>query len=149
MKNISKIALICITAFGLAGVANAQEKITKAEAQALVKKIVAYAKANGEEKAIAACNTPDYFLKGDGYIFAYDLKGVNVCHKNEKMRGTNISEMKDTDGAAFIQEMMKKCNSKAGSGWIKYKWPNAVTKALEPKQSYVKKYGTICWASGF
>jgi cytochrome c len=149
MNTIAKIGLTCVTAFGLTGVANAQEKITKAEAQALVKKITAYAKANGEEKAIVACNTPEFYVKGDGYIFAYDPSGVNVCHKNEKMRGRNLFEMKDIDGVQIIQEMLKACNSKQANGWIKYKWPNATNTGVDMKQSYAEKQGNICWASGY
>ncbi len=149
MKYIQKIAIFSVAAFGVSGLASAQEKITKDEAQALVKKVVAFAKANGEEKAIAACNTAEYQVRADGYIFAYDSKGINVCHKNEKMRGKNLFEMKDADGVPLIQEMLKACNSASGNGWIKYKWPNPVSKAVEPKQSYAEKQGNICWASGF
>jgi signal transduction histidine kinase len=148
MKIIKKIALLCITSLSLAGLANAQTA-SKGSAEASVKKAIAFAKANGKEKAIAACNTGNFFVKGDGYIFAYSPTGVNVCHKNEKMRGKNLLDMKDANGVLLIQEMLKACTSSAGNGWIKYVWPHPVTKAVEPKTSYVEKSDDLCWASGF
>ncbi len=149
MKSIMKLTIFSVAVFGVPGLANAEEKITKDEAVALVKKIAAFAKSNGEEKAIAACNTSDYYVKDDGYIFAFDPKGVNVCHKNEKMRGKNLLEMKSVDGIPLVQEFLKGCNSKEGHGWLKYKWPNGTKTGVDLKQSYVEKQGNICWGSGY
>ncbi len=74
---------------------------------------------------------------------------INLCHKNDKMRGKNLFEMKDANGVFLIQEMIKTCKSPAGSGWIKYDWPNAVTKQVEAKQSFAEWHDGICYASGY
>jgi cytochrome c len=148
MKTVSKIALTCVAAFSLSSVAYAQDKITKEEAQALVKKIVAFAKANGEEKAIAVCNTAEFHVKADGYISAFNPKGVNVCNKNEKMRGKDLIDMKDADGVSIVKEFLKVCNSAAGNGWVTYKWSNPL-KAIENKGAYAEKQGSICWTSSY
>jgi cytochrome c len=151
MKYISKMAFFCVTALCISGIASAQnaDRITKDEAYALVKRIIAYAKANGEEKAKVACNTPEFFVKGDGYIFAYDPLGNNVCHRESKLRGKNLFGMQDLDGVLMIQKMLNQCNNPPHHGWQKYKWPNQVTNVVEVKESYAEKFGNICWASGF
>jgi cytochrome c len=153
MNRILKALLFSFLVVGVSGVAQAQSRITKDESQALVKKIIAYAKANGKEKAIAAGNSPEFFVKDDGYIFAYDTvganKGVNLIHKNEKMRGKNLLELKDGNGFELIKAMLDKCASPEKSGWIKYGWPNAVSKKVEPKESYAEFHDGVCYASGF
>ena len=132
------------------GLAQAQEDLmTKADVKALVKEVIALHKAVGKEKALQDCNSPKFYRKGDGYIFAYDAKGINVCHKNEKMRGKDLIEMKDANGIPLIQEMLKACQSKEGSGWIKYDWPNGVTKKVEQKESYAEWFDGVCYASGY
>lgn len=153
MNRILKALLFSFIVVGVSGVAQAQERITKDEAQALVKKIIAHAKANGKEKAIAAGNSPEFYVKDDGYIFAYDTteanKGVNLIHKNEKMRGKNLYAMKDGKGFELIKAMIDTCTKPPGSGWIQYDWPNAVSKKVEPKESYAEMHDGVCYASGF
>ncbi len=148
MNKIVNALLAGVVMVGVSGVAQAQSRITKDEAQALVKKVIAQHKKDGKDKALSACNTPEYYVKDDGYIFAYLPDGTNVCHKNEKMRGRNLMEMKDANGVPLIKEMIKICTS-TGSGWFKYDWPNAVSKQVEPKQSYVENHDGICYAAGF
>ena len=148
MSKIVNALLVSLVVMGVSGVAQAQSRISKDEAQALVKKAVALHKSAGKEKALAACNSPEFYMKDDGYIFAYESDGKNVCHKNEKMRGRNLMEMKDANGVPLIKEMIKICTS-TGSGWFKYDWPNAVSKQVEPKESYVEKYEDVCYAAGF
>jgi signal transduction histidine kinase len=149
MSKLLNALSVSLLALAVSGVAQADDRMSKDDAQALVKKVIAKVKSDGKEKALAACNSPEFYMKADGYIFAYDLNGVNVCHKNEKMRGRNLIDMKDANGVLLIQEMIKACKSKEGSGWIQYDWPNAVSKQVEPKTSYAELHDGVCWASGF
>lgn len=117
------------------------EKGTADEASAMVKKAVAYLKENGKDKAFAEFgNTGNaQFHDRDLYLFVYDMNGNNVAHgNNPKMVGKNLLELKDADGKAIIKGFIEVANTK-GKGWIDYKWPNPVTKAVEPKSSYIEK----------
>lgn len=125
------------------GVAVAADKGTAAEAVAMVKKGVAFVKANGKEKAFAEINNPKgQFVDRDLYIMAYDMKGINVAHgSNPRLVGKNLLEIKDADGVYIIKGLIGIANK--GSGWFDYKWPNAATKAVEKKSTYVEKVDDI------
>jgi cytochrome c len=119
----------------------AADRGTPDEAMAMVKKAVAYIKANGKEKSFADFgNTANaQFHDRDLYIFVYDLNGVSLAHgNNPKMVGKNLIDMKDNSGVPIIKTFIDVANSK-GKGWVDYKWPNPVTKAVESKSSYVEK----------
>jgi hypothetical protein len=154
-KNMKKVLLMFL--FGLMTIgmfsttfAADAAKGSKEEAQALVKAIVAFHKANGREKAIAEGNNPTgKFRKKDLYIFAYSAKGVNLIHSNPKFIGQTLFTLTDANGMLFIQEIIKVGDSASGSGWVKYKWPNPITKVVEPKNSYVEKFEDIYYACGY
>lgn len=140
----------CLKAFAfglLALVLNAAayadtERASADECVAFVKKAAAYIKANGKEKAFAEFNnTKGQFIDRNLYIFAYDLKGVNLAIGNgnsSKMVGKNLLDMRDADGTYLIKGLIQVANSK-GQGWFDYKWPNPVNKSVEAKSSYVEK----------
>lgn len=46
------------------------------------------------------------------------------------------------------KEFIKTANSKTGKGWVDYKWPNPLSKALEAKSSYVEKAGEVIIGCG-
>jgi cytochrome c len=138
-------------AFTLSQGAQAEERGSAAEASALVKKAVAYVKANGKEKAFAEFNNPKgQFVDRNLYIFVYDLKGSSLAIGNgnsAKMVGKDLSDMRDADGTYIIKGLIAIANAK-GSGWFDYKWPNPVTKAVEAKSSYVEKLDDIMIGCG-
>jgi signal transduction histidine kinase len=134
----------------LAAPAYAVEKGSANEAVAMVKKAVALIKSDGKEKAFAAISDPANkdFHDRDLYIYVYDLNGVAVAHGvNPKLVGKNLLDMKDNEGKAMIQEMVKVAKEK-GSGWVDFKWPNPVTKAVEAKSGYVERAGDLLVGSG-
>lgn len=112
------------------------------EAVALVKRAVAYIKANGTEKAYAEFSNPKgQFAEGDLYIFVYDLNGVNLAIGNgnsARMVGKNLMDMRDAEGNYLIKGLVNVAKTK-GQGWFDYKWPNPVSKAVEQKSSYVER----------
>ena len=121
------------------------------EAVALVKKAVAYVKANGKDKAFAEFdNVKGPFVDRNLYIFVYDLNGVSLAIGNgssTKMVGKNLLDMRDADGTYLIKGLIAVANTK-GSGWFDYKWPNPVSKVIETKSSYVEKLGDIMIGCG-
>lgn len=119
------------------------------EAKALVEKGIAFYKANGKDKALAEFSNPKgQFVKGELYIFIWDLKGVVLAHgANQKLIGKDVSELKDADGKLFVKEGLELAKSK-GSGWVDYKWTNPVNKKIEAKTTYVKKVDDLIFCCG-
>lgn len=119
------------------------------EAKALVEKGIVFYKANGKDKALAEFSNPKgQFVKGELYIFIWDLKGVVLAHgANQKLIGKDVSELKDADGKLFVKEGVELAKSK-GSGWVDYKWTNPVTKKIEAKTTYVKKVDDLIFCCG-
>jgi cytochrome c len=137
-----KFAALLILGFLLAtiSIAYAAEKGTTAEAEALVKKAVAYYKANGSAKAFAEFSNPKgQFVDRDLYIFVYDMNGKCVAHgANQKMIGLDLIAMKDPDGKAYVKERIEIASTK-GKGWQDYKFTNPVSKNIEQKRAYLEK----------
>lgn len=130
---LAAIALpqVCIAAEGGA---------TRADAEAMVKKGVAYIKSTGDEKAYAeiTAKSPQFILH-DLYLVVYKLDGTVAAHgANAKMVGKNLIELKDIDGKAFVKERVDMAKSKA-SFWQEYKFTNPETKKIEPKAMYCEK----------
>ncbi|MES2299237.1 MAG: cache domain-containing protein [Pseudomonadota bacterium] len=149
MKKTVFGILFAFCAFGLTGAATAADKSTPDQATALVKKAVAFLKANGKEKALAEFNNPKgQFVNGDLYIFALEPSGVTVANGNNgKLVGKNVLEMKDQDGKPFIKTLLEIGNTK-GSGWLDYRWNNPVSSKIEMKSTYVEKSDDLYVACG-
>lgn len=141
-KFLFCVVVACSSAFVPMGVASAAAPGTAEEASALIKKGIAYLKANGAEKSYAAFNDPaGQFVDRDLYLFVLDMNGKMLAHgANKKLLDKNLIDLKDADGRAFVKEFIDVANKK-GQGWIDYKWPHPQTKALESKASYIEKLG--------
>jgi len=137
MKNLRTAAFAALATFALVAHAN---NATPAEATAMVKKGVAFIKANGKEKGYAeVSNKTGSFVDRDLYLVVYGLDGVVRAHgANEKMVGKNLIELKDIDGKAFVKERVELAQAK-GTFWQDYKFTNPVTKKIEPKRMYCEK----------
>jgi signal transduction histidine kinase len=152
MKTLLR-AVASVAAFSLISVSStaiAADKGNKDEAIAMVKRAVALIKSDGKEKAFAAFSDPTNtsFHDRDLYIYVYDMNGVALAHgNNPKMVGKNLMGLKDNEGKAMIKELVDLAKSK-GSGWVDFKWPNPVTKTVEPKAGYVEKVDDILVGSG-
>jgi signal transduction histidine kinase len=122
---------------------------SKDEAQAMVKKAVAYFNANGADKTFKEINNKSgQFTKDDLYIFVYDMSGKCVAHGyNMKMIGKNLYNSKDPDGKQYVKERIQIAQSK-GSGWQDYKFSNPVTFKVENKTAYIEKVGNFIFGCG-
>ena len=143
MKHVNRSALAAalfaaLTLTVTAG--HAAGNATKDEANAMVKKGVAFIKANGKDKGYTeVSNKQGQFNDRDLYLVVYGLDGVVRAHgANEKMVGKNLIELKDVDGKAFVKERVDLANAK-GTFWQDYKFTNPVTKKIEPKTAYCEK----------
>jgi cytochrome c len=122
---------------------------TPAQAEALVKKAVAFYKANGKDKTIPEVNnTKGQFVKDDLYIFIYDINGKVVAHGfQQKMVGMDLSTAKDADGKSFVKERIDIAKTK-GKGWQDYKFTNPTTKKIEQKTAYIEKVDDLIFGCG-
>ena len=123
---------------------------TAKEAEAMVKKGVAYIKANGKDKGYAAITDKDNkdFHDRDLYLAVHKLDGTAVAHgTNEKMVGKNFIEMKDIDGKEYIKERVDFGKTKT-SFWTDYKFNNPTTKKIEPKTAYCERLDDVVVCGG-
>ncbi len=149
MKNLYKKIAVTVVAMACAmSVASAAERGTKEEAVAMVKRAVLYLKANGKEKAYAEFMSPNgSFQDRDLSITATRIDGLSMAHQNPRVVGKNVIDLKDVDGKMFIRGYIEVAKS-AGHGWVDYKWPNPVTKAVESKSTYVELVDDIMLGCG-
>lgn len=132
-----------LTAAALAAVTNAghaDEGATAKQAEAMVKKGVAFIKTNGNDKGYAAITRKDsQFIDRDLYLVVYGLDGKVWAHgANEKMVGRVLIDLKDVDGKEFVRERVELGKSKQ-SFWQDYKFTNPMTKKVEPKTMYCER----------
>ncbi len=142
-QQLMKLAFASLIALGISmqgSRATAAENATKDQAVAMVKKGVAFIKANGAEKGYAAISDKKgQFQDRDLYLVVYGLDGKCLAHgANEKQIGRDLIDMKDIDGKPFIKERVDMAKAK-GTFWQDYKFTNPVTKKIEPKQMYCEK----------
>jgi signal transduction histidine kinase len=118
----------------------AADRGSKQEAKALLDKAIAHVDAVGKDKAFADFSRPDGgFVDRDLYVFCYDMKGNNVAHgSNPALIGLNMMDLIDADGALLVKESIRIVQT-SGQGWVDYKWPDSLTKKIEPKSSYIRK----------
>jgi cytochrome c len=135
-------AAACAALFANAAMAAAavDDGATAEQATAMVKKGVAYIKANGKDKGHAEISSKtSQFKDRDLYLVVYGLDGVVRAHgANEKMIGRNLIDLKDVDGKAFVKERVELGAAK-GTFWQDYKFTNPTNKKIEPKSMYCEK----------
>ncbi len=150
MKNLIKVVLLSM-ALGAFGV-SAAERGTRDEAVAMVKKAAAYVKEVGKDKALAEFSNPKgKFVDRDLYLFAISTSGDGTelaNGANPKLVGKVMLELRDADNHYMVKDFLAVANGKAGAGWVEYKWPNPVTKAIDAKITYIEKVGDMLIACG-
>lgn len=139
-RSVFAPSLACFLAAAFACGAQAQTKATMAEASAMVKKGVAYIKANGKDKGQAEIsNKNGLFVDRDLYLVVYALDGTVRAHgANEKMIGKNLIDLKDIDGKEFVKERIELAKTK-GTFTQDYKFTDPTTKKIAPKTMYCEK----------
>jgi signal transduction histidine kinase len=137
---ISGALVALIAAVGAGSGYAAPGGATAKEAETMVKKGVAYVKANGKDKAYAEItNKKGQFIDRDLYLVVYGMDGKVWAHgANEKMVGKVLIDLKDIDGKEFVRERVELAKAK-GSFWQDYKFTNPETKKVEPKAMYCER----------
>lgn len=151
---------MCMVGLSHSGtVVSATTNSSETQALALIQKAQAYIKAHGLEASFAEFNRldspfnskSDINPNGDLYLFTLDYAGYQVVHgKNPKIRGKVMIDMRDSEGVPLILNMVVRCKSPTGKGWVPYKWPHPISHEVESKLGYVERIeGTkICVGTG-
>lgn len=132
--HVTLATLLGTAAFG------AWANATPDDATGMVRKGVAYIKANGKDKGYAEIsNKSGAFVDHDLYLVVYGLDGTVRAHgANEKMIGKNLIDLKDVDGKEFVRERVELGKAKPNF-WQDYKFTNPVSKKIEPKTMYCER----------
>jgi hypothetical protein len=122
----------------------------KDEALAMVKKGVAFIKANGVDKGYTSISDKaGPFTDRDLYLVVYGLDGKCLAHgANPKQIGRDLMDLTDVDGKYFVKERVALAKSKPAGFWQEYKFTNPVTKKVEPKIMYCEKLGDTAVCGG-
>lgn len=120
-----------------------------AEARALLERAVTRYRADGDA-ALAAFSRVGEFQKGDLYVYVLGTNGIMLAAggASTTLIGRNISDLKDTEGKAFIREMLEAARTK-GSGTVKYRWLNRQHGKTEQKVAYFQTVGDKILVVGY
>lgn len=123
---------------------------TFAQARVLVFDAAEFLERAGPERAFDAFNNPiSKWVRGDLYIFAFDMNGVYRASGFQPERtGINAWEMTDPKGFKVVQEFIRLAKAE-GSGLVEYLWHNPVTGRIETKTSFIMKVGEYVIGAGF
>ncbi|WP_246180051.1 methyl-accepting chemotaxis protein [Microvirga thermotolerans] len=90
-----------------------------------------------KKRALAAVEALRY--AGSEYFFSHTFNHVTVMHPfSKQLIGKDQSGLKDSDGRAFVVEMVDR--AKEGGGFVKYHWPKANQTVPSPKLTYVAPF---------
>ena len=139
VKNLKVTALAAAAAVACSA-AWAEEGATAKQAEAMVKKGVAFIKSNGKDKGYAEITSKQsQFKDRDLYLVVYGLDGKVWAHgANEKMVGRVLIDLKDVDGKEFVRERTELGRTRQ-SFWQDYKFTNPMSKKVEPKTMYCER----------
>jgi signal transduction histidine kinase len=112
-----------------------------------VRQAIEFAKSSGKDALIAEINKGK-FRDGEVYVTIYDLEGKCLAHPvKPALVGSNLMSVKDPDGVPYVKERNDLVKAK-GSGWVRYKFANPVTKKLEQKEAYAELWDGLIFSCG-
>jgi signal transduction histidine kinase len=112
---------------------------TPDEAKAMAVKAAEYLKSAGPDQAFAAFDAKNGpWHDRDLYVLVLGDDNVMYAHgTNPGLIGKSLATMKDVDGNPMNAPML----AVKGADWVRYKWQNPITKAVEPKVAYCVRVG--------
>ena len=122
---------------------HAAEFGTREDAMAMVRRVQEKFRKDGIDATIRAADakTPG-FTDRDLYVMLYSMDGTCLANGNTPaVRGKNMYDLKDQDGKYMIHEFVSVASNPPFRGWVDYRWPNAATKTIEDKSTWVERMG--------
>jgi signal transduction histidine kinase len=136
---------VCMVALSYA--ASAQDSGTADEAKTMLERAVAAVQAD-ESKALEMFNAEDGgFRDRDLYVFCANASdGIETAHPTH--RGSKLPDIKDANGFAFSQEIMRTATEGKVSE-ITYLWPRPGSETPVEKVTLFTKVGSQICAVGY
>ena len=150
-RILTAFAAVLALMIGMPSAAQDKSKGTAAEATAMVEKAIAHIKKVGREKAFADFSSKQPpWVDRDLYVVVYDMKGKVLAHgSNEKMIGKDVIDLRDNDGKYFVKERVEMMSKGPDAkGWQDYKFMNPVSRQIEPKQMYLRRFEDVIVGCG-
>ncbi len=103
----------------------------------------------GIQEIILSALKDIHFEENIGYHFLLTHDGKALIHADKKIEGTNILNIKDTNGKQIVKEFNKVIENE-GEGFVNYYWhiPNEDNKTTHYNIAYVKKLDCYGWYIG-
>jgi cytochrome c len=148
-QSIAVFALAAAAAVFTSAGAAAAERVTAKEAEAMVRKGVAYINSNPRDKAMAdITNKTGAFVDRELYLTVYTLDGTALAHgANDKFVGKNMIDLRDGNGKEHIRERMELAKTKS-TFWHDFSFLNPVNRKIEPKSMYCERTGPLVVCGG-
>ena len=150
-RILTAFAAVLALMIGMPAAAQDKSKGTAAEATAMVEKAIAHIKKVGRDKAFADFSSKQPpWVDRDLYVVVYDMKGKVLAHgSNEKMIGKDVIDLRDNDGKYFVKERVEMMSKGPDAkGWQDYKFMNPVSRQIEPKQMYLRRFEDVIVGCG-
>lgn len=137
MKKVFCLVVVSVVVAFFALSVSAQDKVAKlADAKDLVKKVVAYAKANGCDKTFKEINSGTEFkVYKNAFPAASSLAGISLAHsKVPALIGKSMLGIKDVEGKPFVKTSLEKRKGNLDELMItEYKWMDTKTNKVETR----------------
>ncbi|MFZ2268064.1 MAG: cache domain-containing protein [Azonexus sp.] len=138
-----------VLGFALLGILGGAQAGEKEDATQMVNDAVAAVTKDKAAGTQEIGNPKGRFVKGEIYVFAYDLSGSMVAHPmNPKLVGKNLLDVPDAAGKMFRQEIIDGVK-RAGVVTVDYKYKNPKSGAIEDKVTYCKKAAELAVCAGY
>lgn len=121
---------------------------TKAEAEAIVKAVVASMKSDQKKTFADITAREAKWHYKDLYPVVYSMSGTVYAHGlNEKNVGLNLYALQDPEGKLFVKERIDLALSKS-SFWHDYTFTDPITRKVLPKEAYCEKINDFIVCTG-
>lgn len=121
----------------------------KEDAIKMVNEAAGMAATNKAEALAEIGNKAGRFVRGELYLFAYDLNGVMVAHPiNSKLIGKDLLNVPDADGKLFRKAIIDGVKA-SGFATVDYKYKNPTTDKIEDKESFCKLAAELVICGGY
>lgn len=139
--TLALAALMAVSASAFAG--------EKEDATKLVNEAATAIAANKSAAVAEIGKAGGKYVKGEIYVFAYDLEGVMVAHPvNPKLVGKSLIDVPDANGKMFRKDIIEGVKSK-GSTTVDYKYKNPTSGAIEDKATFCLKAADLAVCAGY
>ena len=133
-----------------AGPATGEEKATKEEAQAMVKKAITFIQQVGRRSRVQGNHRQDRKIQQSAISTWWSISSTAKCWlmaPMTKLVGKDMSDAQDVDGKYFVKERIELARKQA-TFWQDYKFVNPVTRKIELKEMYCERLGEAAVCAG-